>query len=190
MNCWEILGIEPTGDHQQIQHAYEQQLKFASTEDARRIEQAFNEAVSTRALDASESQIAREVIIQVKALLNNSNRSSDVDIWRAILCEAPADQPLLRSEIGRQLEPQLRPMAENGSFPASVMHFLGDWFSWNTLVNVQGQGRVDDVPHSEAIAPEPEGGQPPQMVNFWPAVIGWIIGLIILASLFGGMGGN
>jgi len=32
--------------------------------------------------------------------------------------------------------------------------------------------------------------QPPQSVNFWPAVIGWIIGLAILTSLFGGMGGG
>jgi len=28
------------------------------------------------------------------------------------------------------------------------------------------------------------------MVNFWPAVIGWIAGLVILATLFGGMGGG
>jgi hypothetical protein len=32
--------------------------------------------------------------------------------------------------------------------------------------------------------------QPPQMMNFWPAVIGWIVGLAILAALFGGMGGG
>ncbi|EMP56778.1 hypothetical protein MSNKSG1_05571 [Marinobacter santoriniensis NKSG1] len=28
------------------------------------------------------------------------------------------------------------------------------------------------------------------MVNFWPAVVGWIIGLAILAAIFGGMGGH
>lgn len=45
MNCWEILGIEPTGDRRKIQDAYEQQLKFASEDEARSLEQAFREAV-------------------------------------------------------------------------------------------------------------------------------------------------
>ena len=29
MNCWEVLGIEPTGDHARIRAAYERQEKFA-----------------------------------------------------------------------------------------------------------------------------------------------------------------
>lgn len=198
MNCWEILGIDPTGDRRKIQDAYEQQLKFASDEEARRLDQAYREAVgeapepstesSSRPLDANEGQVVREVVIQIKALLNDATRSKDAGIWKAILCEPPADEPALRAEIGRQLEPQLRPMAENGSFPQPVAHFLGEWFGW--FSPEQAPQPLDE--HHGAEGDESEGlpEQPPQMVNFWPAVIGWIVGLVILATLFGGMGGG
>ncbi|SFR38896.1 hypothetical protein SAMN04488073_0275 [Marinobacter gudaonensis] len=227
MNCWEILGIDPTGDRRKIQDAYEQQLKFASDEEARRLDQAFREAVgeapepapetrseatpelpetgtpvssaapepaaesSNRPLDANEGQVVREVVIQIKALLNDATRSKDAGIWKAILCEPPADEPALRAEIGRQLEPQLRPMAENGSFPSPVAHFLGEWFGWFSPEQAPHplDGRLGgEGAEGEESEELPE--QPPQMVNFWPAVIGWIVGLVILASLFGGMGGG
>ena len=132
MNCWEILGIEPTGDRRKIQDAYEQQLKFASEDEAKSLEAAFREAVGDdpgpvkqasdtvqtephrevqdeepdRPLDANEGQVVREVVIQIKALLNDSSRSKDPGIWKAILDEPPADQPRLRREIGRQLSPR------------------------------------------------------------------------------------
>jgi hypothetical protein len=214
MNCWEILGIEPTGDRRRIQDAYEQQLKFASDDEARRLEQAFREAVGDapepsrkapiaaqpadhgqagdeiagRPLDANEGQVVREVAIQIKALLNDPSRSKDVGIWKAILNEPPADQEPLRSEIGRQLEPQLRPMAENGTFPAPVAQFLGDWFNWFSIERVRDLPEDRNTPDQDMAEPEEE--QPPQMVNFWPAIIGWIVGLVILAALFGGMGGG
>ena len=214
MNCWEILGIEPTGDRRKIQDAYEQQLKFASEDEAKSLEAAFREAVGDdpgpvnqasdtvqtephreaqneepdRPLDANEGQVVREVVIQIKALLNDSSRSKDPGIWKAILDEPPADQPRLRREIGRQLEPQIRPMAENGTFPAPVAQFLGEWFGWFTIE--QAPEVADDRNYPEPDMAEEQGEQPPQMVNFWPAVIGWIVGLAILATLFGGMGGG
>lgn len=218
MNCWEILGIEPTGDRQRIQQAYEQQLKFATGDEAERLDRAFREAtgeapaaepqgdyeqaeaptanreaahqetVNRRPLDSHEGQIVREVLIQIKALLNDSGRSKDVGIWKAILCEPPADQPALRREIAAQLEPQLRPMAENGSLPAPVSRFLGEWFDWYSLL--EAPETVDDRTFPELDMADEQAEQPPQMVNFWPAVIGWIVGLVILASIFGGMGGG
>ncbi|WP_341581936.1 J domain-containing protein [Marinobacter metalliresistant] len=214
MNCWEILGIEPTGDRQRIQDAYEQQLKFASDDEARRLEQAFREAVgdapeppgeepvavrlqeqgraggegTDRPLDANDGQVVREVVIQIKALLNDSSRSRDVGIWKAILNEPPADQKPLRREIGRQLEPQLRPMAENGTFPAPVAQFLGDWFNWFSVEQVRDL--PDECNYPEREMAEAQDDEPPQMVNFWPAIIGWIVGLVILAAFFGGMGGG
>ena len=209
MNCWEVLGIEPTEDRQRIQLAYEQQLKFASGEEAEKLDRAFREATgsapkpeapqapvsdqsqesnSDRALDANEGQIVREVVIQINALLNDSGRSRDVGIWKAILCEPPADQAPVRREIARQLEPQVRPMAENGSLPAPVAQFLGDWFEWASLQELVEQADEPQAKHAEMNAEEAD--QPPQLVNFWPAVIGWIVGLAILASLFGGMGGG
>ena len=214
MNCWEILGIEPTDDRRRIQDAYEQQLKFASESEAKSLEQAFREAVgdapapaarpadtaqpgqptdeaeeaSERPLDANDGQVVREVVIQIKALLNDSSRSKDAGIWQAILCEPPADQQQLRREIGRQLEPQVRPMAENGTFPAPVAQFLGEWFGWFSME--EAPEAADERNYPEPGMAEEQGDQPPQMVNFWPAVIGWIVGLVILAALFGGMGGG
>jgi len=220
MTCWEILGIEPTGDRDRIQQAYERQMKFASDAEARALDQAFREATggaslastppmhppgepsqpadpghdkrTARALTAHESQVAREVVIQIKALLNDPQRQQDAGIWKAILCEPPADQLSLRREVGRQLEPQVRPMAENGSFARPVAEFLGNWFDWFSVGEIAGEpdsrGYPDD-PVPADLPAEDQTEQPPQMVNFWPAVIGWIIGLLILAILFGGMGG-
>lgn len=79
-------------------------------------------------------------------------------------------------------------MAENGTFPAPVAQFLGEWFGWFTME--QAPEVADDRNYPEPDMAEEQGEQPPQMVNFWPAVIGWIVGLAILATLFGGMGGG
>lgn len=218
MSCWDILGIEPTDDRNRIRQAYEQQLKFATGADRERLEQAYREAAgepgqpdgevaatrtevdrdATQAasadagegvtLDAQGSQVVREVVIQVQALLNDSHRSQQLDIWKAILCEPPADRQALRDEIADRLESQVRPMAENGSFPAPVCRFLGDWFGWYSLKEVADT--TDERTYPEPDMAVAEDAQPPQMINFWPAVIGWIVGLAILASLFGGMGGG
>ncbi|NWO05924.1 MAG: J domain-containing protein [Alteromonadaceae bacterium] len=226
MSCWDILGIGPTRDRDRIRQAYEGQMKFASEQEAKALEQAFLEATgeapaqvtatsepaeagekpsageteqSPRSsekdepLSAEDGQIVREVIIQVKALLNDDNRQKDEGIWKAILCEPPADQLPLRREIARQLEPQLRPMAENGSFPQPVAKFLGDWFDWFSVseANQAPDPRLNPEPDGEPAADfDEETDQPPQMVNFWPAVIGWIVGLVVLAAIFGGMGGG
>ena len=220
MNCWDLLGIEPTSDRQRVEQAYQQQLKFASSDEAQRLEQAFREATGAapaasnievktppntlgaqpeqpKELDAFSAQVTREVVIQIKALLNDSIRAENVDVWKAILCEPPADQPVLRADIAGRLESQLRPMAENGVFPASVTAFFGDWFEWSSLRKAEsshGKERQRDernYPEPEMMGEEDEQNeQPPQSVNFWPAVIGWIIGLAILTSLFGGMGGG
>lgn len=224
MNCWEILGIEPTRDRALIDAAYERQEKFASEEELARLRQAYREATGSEAaatsaepsereaaggappdreaaatapqaepveLDASEQQIVREVVIQIRALLNDSRRSSDLQIWKAILGEPPADQPRLRKEIGHALEQQVRPMAENGSFPAPVVQFLAGWFDWYGLRDAPELEQEDETFSGNSGADQqPEEELPPQMVNFWPAVIGWIVGLAILATLFSGMGGG
>lgn len=218
MNCWEILGIEPTRDRSRIEAAYERQSKFASGEEADRLQRAYREALEgepapgssdrpepqvpptsvpspemppTRdrgTLNASDQQVVREVIIQINALLNDTQRIHDVQIWKAILGEPPADKAPLRREIGLQLEQRIRPMAENGSFAAPVARFLGDWFDWYSLRDVPEEYAPGES--GEIAGGEPEEQFKPQMVNFWPAVIGWIVGLAILASLFSGLGGG
>src|SRR5690554_3218441 len=224
MNCWDILGIEPTGDQERIRQAYDRQMKFASDSEAQALEQAFREATggmsaasvsaqpepvarevhpeqslesrveenAERVLDAHEAQVVREVVIQIKALMNDNQRQQDAGIWKAILCEPPADQLPLRREIAKSLEPQIRPMAENGSFPRPVAQFLGDWFDWFSVREANQEPDPRNYPDEEMSreqASADQADQPPQAVNFWPAVIGWIVGLAILASLFGGMGG-
>lgn len=226
MNCWEILGIEPTRDRARIDAAYERQEKFASDDELERLRQAYREATGSEVsaprveatenpearpvspenntlevakqsepaeLDASEQQVVREVVIQIRALLNDSRRSNDPQIWKAILGEPPADQPRLRKAIAQALEPQVRPMAENGGFPAPVVQFLAGWFDWHSLRDARPEEHhPEDETFSErsGAKQEPEEELPPQMVNFWPAVIGWIVGLAILATLFSGMGGG
>ena len=125
MNCWEILGIDPTRDREAIDRAYEQQKKFAEGEDLDRLKQAYWEASGLpdeapqsqesgepgpeTELSAQEQQVVREVVIQVKALLNDSRRSGDEGIWRAILTEPPADQTPIRAAVGQALAQQVRP---------------------------------------------------------------------------------
>jgi hypothetical protein len=223
MNCWEILGIDPTRDRAAIDRAYEQQKKFATGEELERLQQAYREAsgqepveqasyqpetapganaghepISDASADveltAQEQQLVREVVIQVKALLNDSRRASDVGIWRAILSEPPADQPHIRAEVAQSLEPQVRPMADNGSFPPAVAAFLGEWFGWQELSGeaphnapAQADDRGHDRGREDNRGSTDEGfaddNQPP-VTNFWPAVVGWVVALVVLATFF------
>ncbi|MFW5824941.1 MAG: J domain-containing protein [Marinobacter sp.] len=155
-------------------------------------------------LSARDQQVVREVVIQVNAMLHDSRRLQDVAIWRAILTEPPADQDHLRAAIGQELEPRLRPMAENAQLPAPVARFLGDWFGWygmtDALEQQSGEGEpvLDDAgkyqgisfPRSDSEKSGDSDSQRPQMTNFWPAVIGWIVGIVILTSLFGALTGG
>ena len=215
MNCWEILGIDPTSDHQKIRQAYEQQCKFASAEEARELARAYQEATGGSpepeqtqahasepvdgqgegpvqatnpgpALNSHDSQVVREVVIQITALLNDQIRSADANIWKAILCEPPADQSAIRGEIGQQLEPRIRPMAESGALPAPVARFLGDWFGW------PGLGAAAEAPEQRMFPEPPVDGDtqeaPQGGGNIWVAMIGWIVGLAIVAAMFSQMG--
>lgn len=241
MNCWETLGIEPTGDGERIREAFESQSKFAEGEDIQRLEEAYRAAMmeaghgvqpeprreqrpqgsdapdkdaddasswQSRArsapLSATDRQVVREVVIQVHAMLNDSARLTDVAIWRAILTEPPADQDHLRAAIGQELEPRLRPMAEASQLSAPVARFLGDWFGWYGMTDaLEREAREDELtlddagryqgvsfPPSDEAQEKGQGQQRPQMANFWPAVIGWIVGIVILTSLFGALTGG
>lgn len=210
MNCWEILGIDPTGDRAAIDQAYEQQKKFAAGEDLDRLQQAYREASgeppeaarpadsrsqTEASLSAQEQQVVREVAIQVRALLNDSRRSADEGIWRAILTEPPADQSHLRSAIAAELEPQLRPMADNGAFPVPVVAFLGDWFGWQELQDARDAGHrapEHQLPDQAHAAPEQTTGEDarPSDTSFWPAVVGWVVALAVLAAVFDSISGG
>ncbi|UDL06929.1 J domain-containing protein [Marinobacter sp. CA1] len=234
MNCWDVLGIEPTRDPGQIQAAYSQQAKFASRQDMESLEQARRDALAqagvapdtmqaseqsdqsapgaatdntrpvpettpsgmSEGLSASDHQVVREVVIQIKALLNDSGRSQDAAIWKAVLAEPPADRQALRDEIARQLESQLRPMAGQGGLALPVAEFLGRWFGWSELEELRNPaepepGMTDNPAYArpeDAEAGESSGGQP--TTSFWPAVIGWVVGLVVLTSLFSQLTGS
>ncbi|MBS3804169.1 MAG: J domain-containing protein [Oleiphilaceae bacterium] len=221
MTCWNVLGIEPTRDREAIEKAYLQQRKFASSDESDKLAEAYQTALneagfvvsenqdtstgsnsapalsespaSGKELSAEETQIARDTVIQVRALLNDERRSQNVNLWRAILGEPPADQPHIRKAIGESLTQEVRPMAENGTFPADVTLFLGDWFGWAAVsgqareIAEQNEAKADDT---QSRGNEPADQEAPQSVSFWPAVIGWVVGLVILTSLFSGMGGG
>lgn len=240
MNCWDILGIEPTRNRAEIEAAFERQRKFAEGEELRRLEQAFLEATGetpvTRAqaapratmhvspqpeaagreaperheqaresqpLSASEQQIVREVIIQVRAMLNDPVRVGDVAVWRAIVTEPPADQRPLRQAIADGLEADLRPMAENGALAAPVARFLADWFEWYGVVPEPQSAESGYGPLGQAggqngapgqsgdnAADDPQTPEQPPMTNFVPLAIGWVVGLVVLYSLFSALLGG
>lgn len=234
MTCWDILGIEPTRDPTRIRDAFDRQSKFAEGDDAQRLQQAYQEAmgeaghteggatetpVDSRSSDpsgwqseahraplsATDQQVVREVVIQVNAMLNDSARLNDVAIWRAILTEPPADQDAVRSAIGEELEPRLRPLADDAQLTAPVARFLGDWFGWYGMTDAierevrEDELTLDDAGRYQGISfPDQddrdgtgrEQPQRPQMTNFWPAIIGWIVGIIILTSVFGALTGG
>ena len=60
----------------------------------------------------------------------------------------------------------------------------------DTETNRDSEEETEVEPEEPDMAEEGVESESPQMVNFWPAVIGWVIGLVILATLFGGMGGG
>lgn len=215
MNCWDVLGIEPTQNRSSINEAYERQAKFVSDEDTAGLEDAYREALTQAGLEVAappshteepeerpiqtphtlsshDHQVVREVVIQIEALLNDDGRRNDPAIWRAILATPPADDPGIRQQIAQSLEQRIRPIARNGGLTGPVAHYLGSWFGWPELVEgIPASSAIDTQPatRSEEDQTDQEFDKP-QFVNFWPAVIGWIIGLIILTFLFGGFGGG
>lgn len=237
MNCWDILGIEPTRNRADIEAAFERQRKFAEGDELKRLEQAFLEATGDapvsrarsaprasmhaepqersrqqqepepqdsgrreeRMLSAAEQQVVREVIIQVRAMLNDPVRVGDVAVWRAIVTEPPADQRPLRQAIAEGLETDVRPLAENGALPDPVVRFLADWFEWYGVVPDSGTTESGyggyHQPASESqtgddVQEESAAGEQPQLTNFVPHVIGWVIGLVVLYSLFSSLVGG
>ncbi|BES71310.1 hypothetical protein RE428_23280 [Marinobacter nanhaiticus D15-8W] len=226
MTCWEVLGITPTNNPDQIRQAYESQRKFASGDSLQDLEDARDEALrqagfdvsavepqdrrpedaqpaepepnqaSSPALNARDRQVVREVVIQVEAMLNDSYRRSDPHVWRAILTEPPADQDHVREAISDELYPRLKPRLDAGELPEPVVAFLAQWLGWQELEDSmqaepsRSNDPFDDPNHRGSNASAGNGaqsssqGKRPPMTNFWPAVIGWVAGLIILTSIF------
>ncbi|MDX1755544.1 MAG: J domain-containing protein [Marinobacter sp.] len=223
MNCWDVLGIEPTRNPSEIERAYQQQARFVEAAGVQELDQAYRVAMAQagcevpqtpleegpssgrerrvadepaeRELTGGEHQLVREVVIQVQALLNDEGRCRDVGIWKAVLADPPADQLPIRQSIADKLEAQLRPMARQGGLTTEVAEFLGNWFGWADVAEAElqasSQSAAPDASsaRSEGLERAEEGDRPP-MTNFWPAAIGWIVGLIILTSLFSNMTGS
>ncbi|WP_203140916.1 J domain-containing protein [Marinobacter mangrovi] len=222
MTCWEVLGISPTNNRERIEKAYESQRKFASGESLSDLDDAYRQALReggfavadpdptpeperqsapavsapgpTPELSARDQQVVREIVIQVEAMLNDSHRRSDVNIWRAILTEPPADRDGIREAASEALYPRLKPYLDDGSLPQPVRAFLSQWFGWSELDETTSNevqttnDPFDDPLHRGPGAAPSEGTEgrekQPSTTSFWPAAIGWIAGLIILTSLF------
>lgn len=229
MTCWEVLGITPTNNPDRIQKAYESQRKFASGETLDNLENARDEALrqagvalptreeerpapvaeepvpnrsESGPMNARDQQVVREVVIQVDAMLNDTYRRKDPQIWRAILAEPPADQDHIREAISDELHPRLKPHLDAGELPEPVIAFLAQWLGWPELDTAletdtsRANDPFDDPAHRGRVASADAGSdsaprekrQP--MPNFWPAVIGWVAGLIILTSVFSNLLGS
>lgn len=157
-------------------------------------------ADSAQPLNARDQQVVREVVIQVQAMLNDHYRLSDPGVWRAILTEPPADRDHIREAVSDALYPKLKPLLDDGSLPGPVLAFLAQWFGWSELDESAGQGvepthdPFDDPNRRGPAAAEPQDDQQDQqrrsMPGFMPAAIGWIVGLIVLTSVFSNLLGK
>lgn len=229
MTCWELLGISPTSDRQEIEEAYTEQRKFVAEHDLADLDRARRDAFveaglssqepqspaaaesearsvsviededTVRPLNARDQQVAREVVIQVEAMLYDSARCQDPQVWRAILTEPPADNDHIREAISDSLHPRIKPLLNAGELSQPVVAFLAQWFGWPELDAVNEQqvantdvmaerdrGFSDDVGGSESASDDkPQGG-----VSFWPAVLGWVVALIVLTSVFNHLTGS
>lgn len=229
MTCWEVLGINPTNNPDSIQKAYEAQRKFASGDMLSDLDEARDEAMRQAGVDvpvqetrtvsagtsepepnrssggpmnARDQQVVREVVIQVDAMLNDSYRRSDANVWRAILTEPPADRDHIREAISDELYPRIKPHLDAGDLPEPVIAFLAQWLGWTELEqalekeSAPSNDPFDDPARRGASSAAQNGPdtspkekrQP--MPNFWPAVIGWVAGLIILTSVFSNLLGS
>ncbi|PVY78116.1 hypothetical protein C8D92_102152 [Tamilnaduibacter salinus] len=149
-------------------------------------------------LDAREAQVKREVVLQLEAMLNDRVRMQDVGIWRAILTDPPADRDAIREALSNELYPRLYPLIEKRELAPPVLHFLSEWFGWEELEQAAGEERRG-VPDPMAgpsgyrdVSPEEDSdeSQRPTLPSFWPAIVGWIVGLIVLTSLFSQITGS
>lgn len=153
-----------------------------------------------QSLNARDQQVVREVVIQVQAMLNDHYRLSDPGVWRAILTEPPADRDHIREAVSDALYPQLKPLLDDGSLPEPVLAFLAQWFGWAELDEATGQGvepahdPFNDPNRGGQAAAESgddrQDEQRPSMPGFMPAAIGWIVGLIVLTSVFSNLLGK
>ncbi|WP_148862883.1 J domain-containing protein [Marinobacter fonticola] len=152
------------------------------------------------ALNAEDQQVVREVVIQVDAMLNDSYRRRDPQIWRAILTEPPADQDHIREAVGDALYPRVKPHLDEGELPEPVVAFLAQWLGWPEFEaavhneNSSSNDPFDDPVHRGSSTDNGDDSQPREkrqpMPNFWPAVIGWVAGLVILTSVFSNLLGS
>ncbi|TBW56003.1 J domain-containing protein [Marinobacter halodurans] len=220
MTCWEVLGISPTNNRERIEKAYASQRKFATGEALSELDDAYRQALReggfavsepspepetpavseapasgpTPALDARDQQVVREIVLQVDAMLNDSHRRSDPNIWRAILTEPPGDRDVVREAASDALYPRLKPYIDDGSLPQPVLAFLSQWFGWPELDEAElTEERSTNDPFDDPLHRGPGASQAENadgrekrqpMISFWPAAIGWIAGLIILTSIF------
>ena len=148
-------------------------------------------------MSAEERQVVREVIIQAKAALNDRMRYQDKNVWRAILSDPPADKPSLRNAIGPELKDDIERLHHDDQLPLDTVRFLADWFGWDSLkdrlripADDENLAASESDSRSGRYQTAPPGydesnNQQPQFIKFLPAVVGWIVGLVVLTSLFG-----
>ncbi|MGP4844108.1 J domain-containing protein [Marinobacter sp. 1Y8] len=230
MTCWELLGISPTNNREEIEEAYTAQRKFVAEQDLAELDRARHDAFAearlasqepqsrvttpisetqsapvveqesaARPLNARDQQVAREVVIQIEAMLHDSIRCQDPQIWRAILAEPPADSDPIREAIGGSLHPRIKPLLNAGELSQPVVAFLAQWFGWPELEAVNEQQIADsdvmaerdrDFSDNTPGAESTSGDKPQGGVSFWPAVLGWVVALVVLTSIFNHLTGS
>ena len=238
MNTWSRLGIGRTQDPEEIERAYEHQLRFVDPEtdpdSYRALRRAYEDAMQQAgaapqdedfgaepdegesgnvAMPPPPSQKAEinagQVMTELETVFSNPGWRDDLRRWRAQLEGEKAHKEgvteVLRFRVFEFLSRQAR---EDGAvLPSDIMHYLDERLGWHAnrrqLEQTFPRSRVDallgdpapqghSAPSPLDIGPFPDAGDGDEMPQGLPkgigfALIGWVLVLVILTILFGGM---
>lgn len=135
MDCFEVLGINPTKDTKEIKRAYSKMLQLHSPESDpegfQKIREAYEEATAKSYEEDTSTKTLTpidEFMLKFKACYDNFEKRIDQNSWRELL-----DSDIcLNIETGKEIgERILAFIMENYNFPYEIWSLFNSYFSWS-----------------------------------------------------------
>ncbi|MEN2776962.1 tetratricopeptide repeat protein [Acetivibrio clariflavus] len=136
MDCFQVLGINPTKDVKEIKRAYSKMLRIHSPESDpegfQRVREAYEEAIAK----ASQEDVAAEPQTPVdqfmekfKECYDNFEKRIDENCWRQLL-----DSDICYNiETGKEISDRILAfIMENYNFPYEIWTLFNSYFSWTS----------------------------------------------------------
>ncbi|MCV2884054.1 hypothetical protein OE749_05040 [Aestuariibacter sp. AA17] len=156
MKCWQILGIEPTHDLDQITHAYENKIALLSktdnSGDIELIGQAYNQAIELAQQDAMmkrelaienepDKEQAEEntssIVARFIALLNKPDERNEIANWQHLTHASELNDPTVRHKVNDAILPTLLEIEVGESseqahsrLPQPILALIANRFNW------------------------------------------------------------